>query len=96
MNFTFRYTFLFKGQENLYMDARLMQILHVCNAIFMDAKNQRQMDVHPPYFCTTYSVTPLSQRSGLIQWVDGAIPLFQIYRKWHVRQVNIQNQFCSL
>lgn len=80
------YTFLFKGQENLHMDARLMQLLRLCNSIFKDPKNQHQMDVRPAYSCVTYSVTPLGKRSGLIQWVDGSVPLFQIYRKWLVRQ----------
>uniref|UniRef100_A0A914HB93 Non-specific serine/threonine protein kinase n=1 Tax=Globodera rostochiensis TaxID=31243 RepID=A0A914HB93_GLORO len=81
------YTFLFKGQENLYMDSRLMQLLRICNAIFDDVKNQRPMDINPAYHCVTYAVTPLGRRSGLIKWVDGAIPLFQIYRKWRLRQL---------
>lgn len=33
-----------------------------------------------------YSVTPLGPRSGLIQWVDGATPLFTLYRKWQQRE----------
>ncbi|KAL7080455.1 hypothetical protein ACQ4LE_000052, partial [Meloidogyne hapla] len=80
------YTFLFKGQENLYIDARLMQLLRMCNTIFADPKNQRQMDTRPPYHSATYSVTPLGARCGLIQWVEGSIPLFQLYWKWRVRR----------
>ena len=33
-----------------------------------------------------YSVTPLGPRSGLIQWVDGATPLFSLYRRWQQRE----------
>ena len=33
-----------------------------------------------------YSVTPLGPRSGLIQWVDGATPLFSLYRRWQNRE----------
>jgi len=84
------YTFLFKGQENLYIDARLMQLLRMCNTIFSDPKNQRQMDTRPPYHtAATYSVTPLGARCGLIQWVEGSTPLFQLYWKWRVRRVRI-------
>ena len=34
-----------------------------------------------------YSVTPLGARSGLIQWVDGAIPLFSLYKRWQQREI---------
>ena len=32
-----------------------------------------------------YSVTPLGPRSGLIQWVDGAVPIFLLYKRWQQR-----------
>jgi hypothetical protein len=32
-----------------------------------------------------YSVTPLGPRSGLIQWVDGAVPIFTLYKRWQQR-----------
>ena len=28
----------------------------------------------------------LGPRSGLIQWVEGAIPMFSLYKKWHQRR----------
>ena len=34
-----------------------------------------------------YSVTPLGARSGLIQWVDGATPLFSLYKRWQQREI---------
>ena len=36
-----------------------------------------------------YSVVPLGPRSGLIQWVEGAVPMFSMYKKWTQRQQNI-------
>lgn len=39
------------------------------------------------YRARHYSVTPLGPRSGLIQWVDGATPLFSLYKKWQQREM---------
>ena len=40
-----------------------------------------------PLFCARhYSVTPLGPRSGLIQWVDGAVPVFALYKRWQQRE----------
>lgn len=33
-----------------------------------------------------YTVTPLGPRSGLIQWVEGATPLFGLYKRWQQRE----------
>lgn len=38
------------------------------------------------YVARHYAVTPLGPRSGLIQWVDGATPLFALYKRWQQRQ----------
>ena len=40
----------------------------------------------PLYRARHYSVTPLGSRSGLIQWVDGATPLFGLYKRWQQRE----------
>ncbi|VDN56669.1 unnamed protein product [Dracunculus medinensis] len=77
------YSFLFKGQEDLHLDERIMQFLCICNLIMTEKRIES-----PPYSAITYSVTPLGSRSGLIQWVDGATPLFHLYRKWQQRQLN--------
>ena len=40
-----------------------------------------------PLFCARhYSVTPLGPRSGLIQWVDGAVPVFALFKRWQQRE----------
>ncbi len=44
------------------------------------------MQLHARY----YSVTPLGARSGLIQWVDGATPLFSLYKRWQQRELEAQ------
>ena len=52
------------------------------------------------YVARRYSVTPLGSRSGLIQWVDGATPIFALYKRWQQREIAAQNlakasQVCS-
>ena len=46
-----------------------------------------------------YSVTPLGARSGLIQWVSGATPVFTLYKRWQQRELTMQQtklqQVCS-
>uniref|UniRef100_A0A914Z0Q0 non-specific serine/threonine protein kinase n=1 Tax=Panagrolaimus superbus TaxID=310955 RepID=A0A914Z0Q0_9BILA len=82
------YVFLFKGHEDLHLDERVMQLLHICNLMLSDKKHISAEDAWPPYICKNYSVTPIGIRSGLIRWVSGATSMFQIYRKWKSRQNN--------
>jgi PI-3-kinase-related kinase SMG-1 len=46
----------------------------------------------PHFHARHYSVTPLGTRSGLIQWVDGATPLFGLYKRWQQREAVLQAQ----
>ena len=39
VNFFFRYTYLFKGLEDLHLDERITQFLEICNHMF--AKEER-------------------------------------------------------
>uniref|UniRef100_A0A158R632 non-specific serine/threonine protein kinase n=1 Tax=Syphacia muris TaxID=451379 RepID=A0A158R632_9BILA len=80
------YPFLFKGQEDLHLDERIMQLLRICNLMLQE--NEKEW---PLYSARHYSVTPLGSRSGLIQWVDGATPLFHVYRKWQNRKATNNN-----
>ena len=48
------------------------------------------------YRARHYSVTPLGPRSGLIQWVEGATPLFGLYKKWQQREAYAQMLKVSL
>ncbi|KJH42634.1 FATC domain protein [Dictyocaulus viviparus] len=80
--------FLFKGQEDLHLDERIMQLLHICNLMLAGSSSKRRW---PPYCARHYAVTPLGTRSGLIQWVGGATPMFHIYRKWQLREAQIKH-----
>ncbi|XP_030839844.1 serine/threonine-protein kinase SMG1 isoform X2 [Strongylocentrotus purpuratus] len=77
-----KYTYLFKGLEDLHLDERIMQFLSIVNCMF--ARNKRQ-DA-PLFHACHYSVTPLGPRSGLISWVDGASALFSLYKRWQQRE----------
>ncbi|XP_075244893.1 serine/threonine-protein kinase SMG1-like [Convolutriloba macropyga] len=77
------YSYLFKGLEDLHLDERIMQFLTIVNTMF-DKDNKAADNCF--YRARNYAVTPLGPRSGLIQWVDGSVPLFGIYKKWQQRE----------
>ncbi|KAG8199800.1 hypothetical protein JTE90_000893 [Oedothorax gibbosus] len=79
-----RYTYLFKGLEDLHLDERIMQFLSIVNNMFAKSKRHGKQ----VFYARHYSVTPLGPRSGLIQWVDGATPLFGLYKRWQQREAN--------
>lgn len=82
------YPYLFKGLEDLHLDERIMQFLSIVNTMFTKINQQGQ----PHFHARHYSVTPLGTRSGLIQWVDGATPLFGLYKRWQQREAVLQAQ----
>jgi hypothetical protein len=45
---------------------------------------------NPHFKARHYAVTPLGNRSGLVKWVDGATPLFAIYKRWQQREAMMQ------
>ncbi|BFG03028.1 serine/threonine-protein kinase Smg1 [Drosophila madeirensis] len=82
-----RYTFLFKGLEDLHLDERIMQFLSISNAIMACRSDQPRPGGATTYYrAHHYSVIPLGPQSGLISWVDGVTPLFALYKKWQQRQ----------
>ena len=34
----------------------------------------------------TYAVTPVGPTAGLIQWLDHAVPLFTLYKRWQLQE----------
>ncbi|KAK0144339.1 Serine/threonine-protein kinase SMG1 [Merluccius polli] len=82
------YPYLFKGLEDLHLDERIMQFLSIVNTMFTKVNQKEQ----PHFQARHYSVTPLGSRSGLIQWVDGAVPLFGLYKRWQQREAALQAQ----
>jgi hypothetical protein len=75
------YAYLIKGREDLHLDERIMQLLNITNQVL---KKDRQTSTRK-LRARHYAVIPLSERSGLIQWVDGAVPLFSVYKHWQRR-----------
>ena len=73
-----KYTYLFKGLEDLHLDERIMQFLMIANKLMQKSGGE--------YRARHYSVVPLGVRSGLIQWVEGSVPLFGLYKRWQQRQ----------
>uniref|UniRef100_A0A1I7S743 Non-specific serine/threonine protein kinase n=1 Tax=Bursaphelenchus xylophilus TaxID=6326 RepID=A0A1I7S743_BURXY len=74
-----RHVYLCKGQEDLRLDERISGLLSLCNAVFRKGEVQ--------FKCRNYSVIPLSDRTGLIQWVSGASSIYQVYKNWHLTQL---------
>eukprot|EP01135_Chromosphaera_perkinsii_P005703 Nk52_evm3s359 gene=Nk52_evmTU3s359 len=80
-----RYSYLFKGMDDLHLDERIMQFLSIANEMFLRAKNENIAYISShcrPMRARHYSVIPLGAHSGLIQWVDGAVPAFTLYKEW--------------
>ena len=73
-----KYIYLFKGLEDLHLDERIMQFLMIANKLMQKSGGE--------YRARHYSVVPLGVRSGLIQWVEGSIPLYSLYKRWQQRQ----------
>ena len=80
------YHYLFKFQEDLHLDERVMQMLSVVNRLFLAEKPYSQ-----GFKARNYAVTPLSQKSGLIEWVDQTLPLYNIYRS-HQQNISKNNK----
>ncbi|XP_021731674.1 LOW QUALITY PROTEIN: serine/threonine-protein kinase SMG1-like [Chenopodium quinoa] len=76
-----KYTYLLKGREDLRLDARIMQLLQAVNSFLQSCSETRSRSVGIRY----YSVTPISGRAGLIQWVDNVISIYSIFKSWQQR-----------
>ncbi|KAH9522771.1 Serine/threonine-protein kinase smg1 [Dermatophagoides farinae] len=84
------YSYLFKGHEDLHLDERIMQFLSIVNQMiskFGPTINQQNNNSNINYDrmfirARNYSVTPLGNKSGLIQWVEGGHALYNLYKRW--------------
>jgi PI-3-kinase-related kinase SMG-1 len=70
--------FLLKGRDDLRMDERLMQIVRVSNRLMAADRPAAGLGLAMRH----YSVTPLGDRVGLIQWVENTASLFSLFRSW--------------
>ena len=69
-----QYGYLLKGNEDLHLDERIMQLLRVVN----DLLSRENYSVPRCLRARNYAVIPMSGHSGLIQWVADATPLFRL------------------
>lgn len=76
-----KYTYLLKGREDLRLDARIMQLLQAINSFLRTSPETHCHSLGIRY----YSVTPISGRAGLIQWVDNVISIYSIFKSWQNR-----------
>ncbi|KAJ3186873.1 Serine/threonine-protein kinase smg1 [Gaertneriomyces sp. JEL0708] len=76
-----RYTYLFKGMEDLHLDERIQQFLGIINRLLLRDKAAKSRALR----ARTYAVIPFGERFGMIQWVDNVTPLFSLYKRWQQR-----------
>ncbi|KAF9432983.1 hypothetical protein BGZ76_010035, partial [Entomortierella beljakovae] len=78
-----RYTYLFKGLEDLHLDERVMQLLRISNGMLQRDKESHSRQLSARH----YAVVPLSDNSGMIQWVENTVSIFTIIAKWQHREL---------
>ncbi|KAG2186028.1 hypothetical protein INT43_002466 [Umbelopsis isabellina] len=76
------YSFLFKGLEDLHLDERIMQLISTINDLMVGDLQ----GCAPGMKARHFAVIPISDHSGMIQWVEDAAPLFQLYKRWQQRE----------
>lgn len=65
-----------------HLDERIMQFLAIVNQQLRSDRQSFNRDLR----ARNYAVIPISRRSGLIQWVEGAVPLYTVYKQWQMRR----------
>lgn len=71
--------YLLKCLEDLRLDERIMGLMRLTNIAFSSN------GLPTPSTTQTYSITPIGPKAGLIQMVQGAVPLFTLYKRWQQR-----------
>ncbi|XP_055963591.1 serine-protein kinase ATM isoform X1 [Sorex fumeus] len=62
---------LVKGRDDLRQDAVMQQVFQMCNMLLQRNTETRKRKLT---ICT-YKVVPLSQRSGVLEWCTGTVPI---------------------
>lgn len=65
---------MLQGRDDMRMDERLMQVLRTANSTLAAAPEAAHRSLH----AMPFAITPLGPRLGLLQWVEGTMPLFQV------------------
>eukprot|EP00124_Ichthyophonus_hoferi_P001065 Ihof_evm5s49 gene=Ihof_evmTU5s49 len=84
-----QYWFLYKGVEDMRLDERIMQLMNTIN--IMLAQYHPAPSVNQRLRCHTTVVIPLGPKSGMIQWVEGMVTLFTLYKHWQQHNLAITN-----
>ncbi|KAJ1959966.1 hypothetical protein H4R35_007587, partial [Dimargaris xerosporica] len=83
------YTYMLKGLDNLRVDELMMQCLGAFNRWSATSTTEDPLAFEPPFRplpITQYEVIPLSEHSGLVEWVPSAQSVYQLYRQWCHRE----------
>ncbi|KAM9320664.1 serine-protein kinase ATM [Gastrophryne carolinensis] len=62
---------LVKGRDDLRQDAVMQQVFHMCNMLLQKNSETRKRKLT----IRRYKVVPLSQRSGVLEWCSGTVPI---------------------
>uniref|UniRef100_UPI00398E438B serine-protein kinase ATM n=1 Tax=Pristiophorus japonicus TaxID=55135 RepID=UPI00398E438B len=62
---------LVKGRDDLRQDAVMQQVFQMCNTLLQKNTDTRKRKLT----IRTYKVIPLSQRSGILEWCTGTVPI---------------------
>ncbi len=81
------YVFLLKGHEDLRQDERVMQIFGLVNNLLLKNHETARRDLA----IQRYSVIPLSQNSGLIEWLLNCDTLHSLIREYRDKKRLILN-----
>ncbi|EAX88702.1 PIKK family atypical protein kinase [Trichomonas vaginalis G3] len=84
-----RHKFLLKGNEDLRLDQRIMQLFSLVNSLIKTNRSTRAHNVN----ISMYDVVPFAPNTGLISWVNGADTVLQIvndFRTLKNRQNSIE------
>ncbi|KAM6448107.1 serine-protein kinase ATM isoform 1-T2 [Liasis olivaceus] len=70
---------LVKGRDDLRQDAVMQQVFQMCNTLLQQDAETRKRKLT----IRRYKVVPLSQRSGILEWCTGTIPLGEFLINTH-------------
>ncbi|KAL5032700.1 hypothetical protein RTP6_000768 [Batrachochytrium dendrobatidis] len=76
------YSYLLKGLEDLHLDERIQQFILAVNYLLKGDRLTRSRNLS----ARSFAVVPLGDNFGMIQWIEDAVGLFSIYRKWQQRE----------
>ncbi|XP_050985185.1 serine-protein kinase ATM [Labeo rohita] len=62
---------LVKGQDDLRQDAVMQQVFHMCSTLLQRNAETRKRKLN----IRRYKVVPFSQRSGVLEWCSGTMPI---------------------